>query len=175
MLSDVVEEGTMTLSANEARERIFAQHETIRMLLRAAGTVADLASGGSRRVADLLPHYLESVRAALEEHLAFEERILSPILAADPPLGPQRAQRLEAEHRRQRAELAALAREREQIAFQPGAVAQRLRALIDAFLADMTEEERLLLTPDVLRDDRAEPRAGAAAEASLVSVDQECG
>ncbi len=152
----------MPPSADEARESIFAQHETIRMLLRAAGAVADMAAGGSRRVADLLPHYLESVRAALEQHLVFEERLILPILETDPPLGPARARQLRAEHRRQRAELAALTRERGNLVVRPSEVAQRLRALIDTFLEDMAEEERVLLTRDVLRDD-------------LVSVDQECG
>jgi hypothetical protein len=152
----------MAPTAEEARERIFAQHETIRVLLRAAGAVADTAASGARRVTDLLPHYLESVRAALERHLAFEEGLILPILESDPPLGFERAQRLRAEHRRQRAELAALTLERDQIAVRPTLVAQRLRALIDAFLEDMADEERALLTRDVLRDD-------------LVSVDQDCG
>lgn len=145
-------------SADEAIARIVDQHATIRLLLEAAGTVADLAAMGSRRVADLLPHYLEKVRAALEEHLASEEELLVPILMADPPLGPDRAVRLYTEHARQRAELAALARSND----HPVTLARRLRALIDAFVADMTEEEHFLLTRDVLRDD-------------LVSVDQECG
>lgn len=149
-------------AADEARRTIFRQHETIRMLLRAAGTVADLAAGGNRRVADLLPTYLESVRAALEQHLAFEERLILPILAADPPLGPERAQRLRDEHSRQRAELAALARARDELEVAPARVAQRLRALVDEFLEDMTAEEQYLLTREVLRDD-------------LVNVDQECG
>jgi hypothetical protein len=152
----------MAPSAQEARRRIFAQHETLRMILKAAGSVADLASGGARRVADLLPHYLENVRASLEQHLAFEERLLLPILESDPPLGPERARRVRAEHLRQRAELAALSAERDRIALRPGEVAQRLRSLIDAFLEDMAEEERVLLTGDVLRDDG-------------VSVEQECG
>jgi iron-sulfur cluster repair protein YtfE (RIC family) len=152
----------MAPSAQEARRRIFAQHETLRMILKAAGSVADLASGGARRVADLLPHYLENVRASLEQHLAFEERLLLPILESDPPLGPERARRVRAEHLRQRAELAALSAERDRIALRPGEVAQRLRSLIDAFLEDMAEEERVLLTADVLRDDG-------------VSVEQECG
>jgi len=151
-----------TGDAYEARTAIFKQHETIRMLLRAAGTVADMAAGGNRRVADLLPHYLESVRAALEQHLAFEERLILPILAADPTLGKERAQRLRDEHRRQRAELAALSRAREELAIAPARVAERLRALVDGFLEDMTAEEYFLLAGDVLRND-------------LVSVDQECG
>jgi iron-sulfur cluster repair protein YtfE (RIC family) len=158
----VFQEVTMALTAEEARGTILAQHDTIRMLLRAAGTVADLAAGGSRRVADLLPHYLDSVRAALDQHLLYEDRTLLPILEADPPLGPERARRLRTEHRQQRAELAALGREREQIADHPATVAQRLRALVDTFLADMDEEERLVLTRNVLRDD-------------AVIADQECG
>lgn len=149
-------------AADEARAAIFKQHETIRMLLRAAGAVADMAAGGNRRVADLLPTYLESVRAALEQHLAFEERLILPILAADPPLGPERAQRLRDEHRRQRAELAALSRGRDELQVAPARVAQRLRALVDEFLEDMAAEEAFLLTREVLRDD-------------LVNVDQECG
>jgi iron-sulfur cluster repair protein YtfE (RIC family) len=152
----------MSPSAEEARESILAQHETIRMLLRAAGAVADMAAGGARRVTDLLPHYLRSVRAALEQHLVFEEQLILPILENDPPLGFERAERLRAEHRHQRAELAALTLERDQIAVQPAVMAQRLRVLIDAFLEDMAGEERMLLTRDVLRDD-------------LVSVDQDCG
>jgi hypothetical protein len=147
------------VAADEARATIFSQHETIRILLRAAGTVADLAAGGDRRVGDLLFHYLDNVRTALEHHLSLEERILGPVLAADPPLGPERARRLHEEHRRQRAELAALASEDGSPA---EAVAGRLRTLVDAFLADMDDEERVLLGRDVLRDD-------------LVSVDQDCG
>jgi iron-sulfur cluster repair protein YtfE (RIC family) len=131
-------------------------------LLQAAGTVADMATGGNRRVAYLLPHYLENVRAALDQHLVYEEDLLLPILEADPPLGPERARRLRLEHARQRAELAVLARAGHEAEAVPGAVAQRLRALIDAFLEDMDEEERVFLTHEVPRD-------------NVVIVDEECG
>jgi hypothetical protein len=151
--------GASFVAADEARTTIFSQHETIRILLRAAGTVADLAAGGDRRVGDLLFHYLENVRTALEYHLTLEEQILGPLLAADPPLGPERARRLHEEHRRQRGELAALAA---QVGSPAEKVARRLRTLIDAFLEDMEDEERFLLGRDVLRDD-------------LVSIDQDCG
>jgi iron-sulfur cluster repair protein YtfE (RIC family) len=149
-------------SADQARSAILAQHHIIRMLLQAAGAVADLAAGGNRRVADLLPHYLENVRATLEHHLGFEEEVLVPLLVADPPLGPERAERLKEEHARQRAELAVLVRAGSEATLPQTVVAQRLRALVDAFLEDMSLEERALLRSDVLRDD-------------LVSVEQDCG
>jgi hypothetical protein len=149
-------------SADDARLAILEQHETIRSLLNAARTVAGLAAAGNARVADLLPTYLDRVRAALEQHLAFEDRLLIPILVSDPPLGPERARRLREEHGRQRAELCALARPATDGTDLRRVTAARLRALSEAFLADMDEEERLLLTPDVLRDD-------------LVSVDQDAG
>jgi iron-sulfur cluster repair protein YtfE (RIC family) len=152
---------TPPLPADEARATIIAQHQTIRMLLEAAGAVADLAAGGNRRTGELLPLYLENVRNALEHHLATEEQVLLPILAADPPLGPERALRLAAEHDRQREELAAAQRELS----RPGGretAAKRLRLLINDLLVDMAEEERCLLGRDVLRDDG-------------VSIDQDCG
>jgi hypothetical protein len=152
---------TPPLPAAEARETIFAQHHVIRMLLKAARTVCDLAASGNRRTGELLPLYFENVRVALEHHLATEERLLLPILGTDPPLGPERALRLAAEHDRQRDELAAATRALtgpEGVA----AASQKLRTLMDDLLTDMADEERWLLTPDVLRDD-------------LVSVDQDCG
>jgi hypothetical protein len=148
-------------SPDEARTLILAQHETIRSLLRAAGAVADLAAGGNHRVADLLPHHLDNVCRALESHLDFEERLLTPILMADLPLGPQRARALHEEHQRQRAELATLARGAADAPDVSG-LAARLRTLITDFLTDMHHEEQFLLTCDVLRSD-------------LVSVDQDCG
>jgi hypothetical protein len=147
--------------ADEARATIFAQHHVIRMLLKAAGTVCDLAAGGNRRTAGLLPLYFENVRVALEHHLATEERLLLPILGNDPPLGPERALRLAAEHDRQREELAQAV---SALADPQGmAVAcRKLHVLMDDLLTDMADEECWLLSRDVLRDD-------------LVSVDQDCG
>lgn len=151
-----------SVSADEARALVLAQHEMLRSLLRATGSVAELAITGNRRVADLLPHYLDNVCDALERHLLFEESLISPILAADPPLGPERLQQLREEHARQRVELTALAEGCAQGKLPMEQLAARLRTFIADLLADMAEEERHLLARDVLRDD-------------LVSVDQDCG
>jgi hypothetical protein len=149
------------LPADDARATIFAQHDVIRLLLKAAATVCDQAAGGNRRTGELLPLYFENVRAALHEHLATEERLLLPILAADPPLGPERALRLAAEHDRQRQQLsAAIAGLKGPEGLAAGSA--RLRRLVDELLVDMGEEERYLLSREVLRDD-------------LVNVDQDCG
>jgi hypothetical protein len=97
----------------------------------------------------------------MEVHLAFEEAVLLPLLRADLPLGPPRADRLVDEHRRQRGVLAGLHREACQHPQLP-TLAAKLAFLTSWLLADMAEEERCLLIPEVVRDD-------------LVVVDQTCG
>jgi|SRR5262245_60887714 len=97
----------------------------------------------------------------MEVHLAFEEKALIPILRDDPPLGPQRADRLLGEHKRQRETLATL--HREACAFPEfPMLAAKLAFLTEWLLADMNEEESCLLIPEVIRDD-------------VVSVDQSSG
>jgi hypothetical protein len=88
----------------------------------------------------------------MDIHLAFEERVLMPLLADDLPLGPQRAERLLDEHRRQRETLATLHRE---ACAHPGlpTLAVKLAFLTSWLLADMDEEERSFIIPDVVRDD----------------------
>ncbi len=116
--------------ADEARTTILAQHEAIRVVLHSARAVADLAAAGNRRVAELLPHYLGDICTALDKHLAFEEQVLTPILEADLPLGPERARQLREEHRRQRAELADLQSAPKITGAAAESAASRLRRLV---------------------------------------------
>jgi iron-sulfur cluster repair protein YtfE (RIC family) len=155
------EAAVQSTSADEARATILGQHQEIRILLRTVASVARLAAAGNRRIGETLGHYLQEIRDVLEAHLTMEEGLLLPILESDPPLGPERAQRLRQEHARQRAELAALATEGRR-ALAPAELAWQLDALVRELLADMDGEERSLLTPDVVRDD-------------LISVDQATG
>ena len=78
--------------------------------------------------------------------------MLLPILHDDLPLGPQRADRLRDEHARQRTTLARL--HGEALAYpQLEILAAKLAFLTEWLLADMAEEEKSLLVPDVVRDD----------------------
>jgi hypothetical protein len=78
--------------------------------------------------------------------------VLLPILRDDPPLGPERAARLVAEHLRQREVLAALHAEASAGPDRP-TLAAKLEFLTRWLLEDMGHEEESLLTADVIRDD----------------------
>jgi hypothetical protein len=140
------------LDAGAACGAILAQHERIRVLLDRARGVAEAALDDRAPSADAVASAIEDIRTILEVHLAFEEKALLPILRDDPPLGPERAGRLLDEHGRQRETLATL--HREACAFpQLPILAAKLAFLTEWLLADMLEEERSLLVPDVVRDD----------------------
>jgi hypothetical protein len=87
--------------------------------------------------------------------------VLLPLLRDDLPVGPQRADQLEDEHKRQRGVLAAIHQEAGAHPELP-TLAAKLAFLTTWLLADMEEEERCILNPDVVRDD-------------VVAVDQSCG
>jgi hypothetical protein len=149
------------VDAGIARHAILAQHVKLRDLLEHADVVAEAALDGGPLSEDAVASAIGDIRCTMEIHLAFEEAVLLPLLRGDLPLGPQRADQLLDEHARQRAMLAALHRE---AAAQPTlpTLAVKLAYLTAWPLTDMAEEERCLLTPDVIRDD-------------IVVVDQACG
>jgi hypothetical protein len=143
---------TRRLDAGAARGAILAQHERIRALLERARAVAEAALDGSPPSADAVASTIGDIRTIMEVHLAFEEKSLLPILHDDPPLGPARAARLLDEHSRQRETLAML--HREACAFPDLPILPaKLAFLTEWLLADMGEEERSLLIPEVVRDD----------------------
>ena len=143
---------TRRLDAGTAREAILAQHHRIRALLARAGGIAEAALDGRAPSTDAVASAIGDIRTIMEVHLAFEEKSLLPILRDDPPLGPERAARLLDEHKRQRETLSTL--HREASAFPDLAILPaKLAFLTEWLLADMNEEERSLLIPDVVRDD----------------------
>jgi hypothetical protein len=140
------------LDAGTARESILGQHRRIRTLLERARVVAEAALDGAPPSPDAVASAIGDIRTTMEVHLTFEEKTLLPILRDDPPLGPARADRLLDEHRRQRETLATLHREACRAPDGP-MLAAKLAFLTSWLLADMNEEERSLLIPDVIRDD----------------------
>ena len=140
------------LDAGTARGAILGQHQRIRTLLSRAREVAEAALDDNAPSPDAVASAIGDIRTIMEVHLAFEEKSLLPILRDDPPLGPVRADRLLDEHHRQRETLSTL--HREACAFpQFPILAAKLAFLTEWLLADMNEEERSLLVPDVVRDD----------------------
>jgi iron-sulfur cluster repair protein YtfE (RIC family) len=149
------------LDAGSARRGILWQHERIRALLERARAVAEARLAGESPSPDSVALAIGDLHSTMEVHLTFEESVLLPLLRDDLPIGPQRADQLLDEHTRQRAMLAALHREASVHPELP-ALAAKLAFLAAWLLADMEEEERSLLNPDVVRDD-------------AVVIDQSCG
>jgi hypothetical protein len=143
---------TRRLDAGTARGAILGQHERLRDLLAKASAVAEAALDERAPAPDAVASAIGDIRTIMEVHLAFEEKALLPILRDDPPLGPQRADRLLDEHSRQRETLATLHREACAFPHFP-LLAAKLAFLTEWLLADMNEEERSLLIPEVVRDD----------------------
>jgi iron-sulfur cluster repair protein YtfE (RIC family) len=149
------------LDAGAALKGILAQHVQIRELLLRSQKMAAAALKGEPLAPDAVASAIGDIRTTMEVHLAFEEKALLPLLRDDLPLGPERADRLLDEHRRQRQMLVTL---HEEAAANPKlpSLAAKLDTLARWLLEDMQEEERCLLIPDVIRDD-------------IVVVDQSCG
>lgn len=139
------------VDAGTALRGILWQHRNIRTLLGEMRAVAEIARDGKPCSPTAVASAIGAVRSIMEVHLAFEEAVLVPILRDDPPLGPERAARLLDEHARQRTMLAALHGEATaypQLEMLPA----KLAFLTEWLLADMAEEEKSLLVPDVVRD-----------------------
>ena len=149
------------VDAGDARRGILWQHRRIRTLLERAACVAEAALEGEPPSPDAVASAIGDIRSTMEVHLAYEECVLVPLLRDDLPVGPQRADRLAAEHAQQRAMLAALHEEARAHPLLP-MLAVKLASLTAWLLDDMAEEERAMLAPDVLRDD-------------AVVIDQTCG
>jgi iron-sulfur cluster repair protein YtfE (RIC family) len=149
------------VDAGTAVRGILWQHERLRGQLAHARAIAEAALDGDAPSPDAVASAIGDIRSTMEVHLAFEEAVLLPLLRDDLPLGPQRADRLLDEHARQRDVLEELHRQARVHPELP-TLAAKLAFLTSWLLADMGEEERSLLIPEVVRDDQ-------------VVIDQTCG
>jgi hypothetical protein len=144
---------TYRVDAGTATRGIRWQHAQIRTLLWKARTVAELALDDSAPSPDAVASAIGDLRATIEVHLTFEEKVLLPLLREDLSIGLQRADRLVDEHRRQRQMLATM--HREACAFpQLPILAAKLAFLASWLLTEMIEEEHSLFVPDVVRNDK---------------------
>jgi hypothetical protein len=140
------------LDAGAALRSILNQHQHVRSLLNRSRTAAEAALEGGAESRQLAAAVVAELRATMEAHLTYEERVLLPLLRADLPLGPPRAEALLAEHRHQREMLATIYHEARLYPVLP-LLATKLSFLASWLLADMEEEERSLLIPEVVRDE----------------------
>src|SRR5262249_5486634 len=137
------------VDAGTARRTILLQHQRIRVLLAHAQQIAERSLDLEPQPADAVASALGAIHATLDVHLRFEEKVLIDILNDDLPLGPKRAERLRDEHKRQRATLTHL-HDEAKAGPQVPMLAAKLAFLTTWLLDDMAEEEKNLLTPDVV-------------------------
>jgi hypothetical protein len=134
------------------RNQVLEQHRVLRQLFDRAleATARSLRGDGPDR--DDLGTVALDVRDRFRAHLAYEERMLAPVLAHVDVWGPERVQELLLEHERQRAELETIV-EGIQGGWEVERLAVVLRSLVTDLLRDMNEEEEGCLSPRLLRDD----------------------
>lgn len=124
------------------RRQILAEHVELRAAIAKVATAEEPAR---------LALATSALCDRLEDHLAFEDERLEPVLRSIDAWGPERARRLRQEHALQRARMAELRRE---VATAPAlALAREVQPFLEALLADMAAEEREVLDPNLLRDD----------------------
>jgi hemerythrin HHE cation binding domain-containing protein len=152
MMESIWDVPSQRMDAAAARRSILIQHKRIRTLLARAGEIAERALDQEALPENAVASAIADIHATLEVHLTFEEKVLVDIFNDDLPLGPIRVARLRDEHARQRATLVGLHAEAKAGPRVP-MLAAKLAFLTNWLLDDMIEEERTLLTPEVVRDD----------------------
>jgi len=141
----------MELSPKEVRELVLADHAALRVRLDLCKRAVNAAQTDSdaRQLRELLPSLLDHLSA----HLDLEDQVLAPTLKTIDAWGPERAERLDAEHREQREWIAGC---RGELVNADGDVRRLLDQaveMIDRIEDDMEHEERSVLDPRLLTDE----------------------
>jgi hypothetical protein len=135
-------------ASNQARSAIFAQHGHLRA--RIAQTV-DIATdvAATVRSIDVLREAAQDLYVALDEHMRFEEDLLSTALADVVGWGAALHKEVEEEHGRQRSSLASAIAALVPGQLTPHELAGSVLAQTTLLLADIEREERALMTAEV--------------------------
>jgi len=140
------------LSITERRQRVLAQHETLREMVRHMLETAARIEKGALAERGTLRIQIGMLRWALELHLVDEEQLLEPVLARLNGSGAQHLAAMNEEHAQQRAVLASL---ESGLGGDLGAraLAANAAAVGSRLLEDMDREERELLSPEALGEE----------------------
>ena len=140
------------MEPSEIRTRLLAEHHQLMLqILAVRRLMAD--AGGRAPWSRALRKAIEELMAALAAHMLSEESLLEPALAESTNWGEVNLAELRAHHEGQRAQVRALLVEMWREDHAPGALHERLMALLHEIAVDIEEENAHLLTPRMLRDD----------------------
>lgn len=121
------------------RDRVAADSAMLRKLMTAL-LGATRAALRDERQRPVLRASIAKLRAEVERHLDFEERVLFPLLREADGWGPRRAERTAAEHDAQRAMLAALAEGAGDVTRPVAELADEIARFVRRFERSLSEE-----------------------------------
>jgi hypothetical protein len=138
---------------SEIRRRILDEHADVRVLVNHALDAAQAAVVLGKTGIPALCEAATALYIRLRNHMAYEEAVLVPALRDADAWGEQRVQAFLAEHQVQRTVLAKLIALGNDATKTAAELAGRVVLLVGRIKADMDEEEREVLDPNLLRDD----------------------
>lgn len=136
------------MSSTSFREALLAEHEALRGLIAQTLALATTVAGAAPDLGELRG-CARRLYLALEDHMAFEERMLPVALRDVIGWGQALAASIAEDHGRQRDEVAAALRSLEVDVLSWGELIEDLRAFTSHFLVDMEREEEGLLEADL--------------------------
>jgi iron-sulfur cluster repair protein YtfE (RIC family) len=136
------------------REELLEQHYQLKRLISTAKRLSlQIARGGPVAApARKLCAVLDELNRTLHAHWEYEETVLQPILRTIDAWGPERVARMERAHRAEHRAMAG-ALETASAAAGPKKLATVARAMADELIAHMDDEEKYLLSRNVLTYD----------------------
>jgi iron-sulfur cluster repair protein YtfE (RIC family) len=141
----------MELDATQVRTIILDEHSMLRDELEDVRALLDEVAAHRSGAALRFHHRMKSFYDAFLKHIAHEDSLLRPVLREIDVWGPARVEKMDDEHRQQRATIAALTSLDPSIDLE--GYLGRIRAFVTEVEKDMSAEERECLSPDILRDD----------------------
>jgi hypothetical protein len=141
------------MDPSDVRRVVLADHAKLRKLMpgvyRAIAALGVEGSHGHDAFATRVGELLTELRA----HLDTEDRLLVPTLQHIDAWGPVRAERVATEHAAQRLRITELETALADRHIDPDTLAIDVSEFMEELHADMTEEEKHVLSADLLRDD----------------------
>lgn len=136
------------MSSSAARDAILSRHDELRCLVTETIHLADDAIWSDRDCEPLRVHAKE-LYEAFEEHMEFEERILSTALRDVIGWGSSLQAQMEEEREKQRAILASAMSALTPEGLSPAGLIESVRTVADTLLLDLQSEEQCLLNADL--------------------------
>ena len=136
----------------EMRDRLMRDHAALRARVARVESLSRAALSSASGIQELRAEARELIRA-LEQHIGWEDEHVLPVLSDVDEWGPERVQRMQADHLEQRE----LLRYANSVLDDPSRALELLaRTTLDLarlLQDDMEDEEQAVLDPSVLRDD----------------------